>query len=410
MTNKFRTALVSGAAVAALAAFGLPLVASENIDYDGINKIKQQGLNPDNSKVMEIMSYLTDVYGPRLTGSPNVQKAGDWTVAKMKEWGLVNTALEPWTACPPDAGGARRSAAAPGVAAAVAAAANPPSCSFPRGWANEKFYLQAVSPQQFPIPGTPTGWTPGTNGLVRGEVVLVTETTQEELTAKYGGGKLRGKWVISADAPDVAAYWNPLSERYTKEQLERMDSPEHPAEFGVTPPGGRGGGRGAPAAPAGPGRGGAAGHRHAVQSRRRGCKSEGVIGTLSTAPRGHGIYTIGGSSATNPDTGLTAIVIPAEQYGRIARILDEGHAGHDRSGHQEHLHAQPADVQRRRRDSRHGQGRRDRDARRALRFVARVDGRDRQRRGLGRDARGDAHPQAVGRAAAAHRADRALDR
>ena len=49
-----------------------------------------------------------------------------------------------------------------------------------------------------------------------------------------------------------------------------------------------------------------------------------MIGTLSTAPRGHGIYTIGGSSATNPDTGLTAIVIPAEQYGRIARILAKG--------------------------------------------------------------------------------------
>ncbi len=102
-----------------------------------------------------------------------------------------------------------------------------------------------------------------------------------------------------------------------------MDSPEHPAEFGVTPPGGRGGGRGAPAAPAGPGRGGAAATGTPF-NRTTWLKSEGVIGTLSTAPRGHGIYTIGGSSATNPDTGLTAIVIPAEQYGRIARMLAKG--------------------------------------------------------------------------------------
>ena len=150
------------------------------------------------------MSYLTDVYGPRLTGSPNMQKAGDWTVAKMKEWGLVNTALEPWTACPPDVAAAqaarrrRRRTCRGRGAGGGGGRGNPPSCGFPRGWANEKFYMQAVSPQQFPIPGTPTGWTPGTNGLVRGEVVLVTETTQEELTAKYGGGKLRGKWVISA--------------------------------------------------------------------------------------------------------------------------------------------------------------------------------------------------------------------
>ena len=117
--------------------------ASEKIDYDAINKIKQQGLNPQTSQVMEISSWLTDVHGPRLTGSPNIQKAGEWAVAKMKEWGLQNVALEPW--------GDRN--------------------GFDRGWANEKFYMAAVSPQAFPIPGTPTGWTPGTNGLVRGEVV-----------------------------------------------------------------------------------------------------------------------------------------------------------------------------------------------------------------------------------------------
>src|SRR3954471_24955466 len=98
----------------------LPLgAASEKIDYEAINKIKQQGLNPQNSKVMEISSWLTDVYGPRLTGSPNVQKAGDWAVAKMKEWGLANAALEPWA----DRNG------------------------FDRGWTNDKFYMAAVSPQ-----------------------------------------------------------------------------------------------------------------------------------------------------------------------------------------------------------------------------------------------------------------------
>ena len=124
MTKSIRTALVAGVAALCLAAFGLPLVASEQIDYDGINKIKQQGLDPTNSKVMETMSYLTDVYGPRLTGSPNVQKAGDWAVAKMKEWGLVNVSLEPWTACPPDVAATLASgqrAGAPGGAAAVAA-------------------------------------------------------------------------------------------------------------------------------------------------------------------------------------------------------------------------------------------------------------------------------------------------
>ena len=85
-------------AVLLTAAAALPLgAASERIDYQAINKIKQQGLNPQNSQVMDISSWLTDVYGPRLTGAPNTQKAGEWAVAKMKEWGLQNVALEPWT-------------------------------------------------------------------------------------------------------------------------------------------------------------------------------------------------------------------------------------------------------------------------------------------------------------------------
>jgi hypothetical protein len=182
---------------------------------------------------------------------------------------------------------------------------------------------------------------------------LITETTEQELKAKYAG-QLRGKWVISASAPDVAAYWNAPAKRYTKDELENMDSPNRTNEFGVTPPGGgagRGGGRGAPApaaaapapgapaagappapgapaaaaAAAGGGRGGGGGRGAGAGgfNRTEWLKSEGVIGTLSTAPRGHGVYTIGGSATTNPDTALMAITIPAEQYGRIARMLDK---------------------------------------------------------------------------------------
>ncbi|HWK11234.1 MAG TPA: hypothetical protein VNR64_14335, partial [Vicinamibacterales bacterium] len=149
----------AGLAAAAIAA-ALPLgAASERIDYQAIEKIKQQGLDPAHSKVMDIASWLTDVNGPRLTGSPNIQKAADWAVQEMQSWGLQNVTREPWTN-----------------------RAN----FFPHGWQNDKFYMAAVAPQPFPIPGTPMAWTPGTNGLVRGDVVLVTETTQEDLQ-KYAG-------------------------------------------------------------------------------------------------------------------------------------------------------------------------------------------------------------------------------
>lgn len=265
----------------------LPLgAAGEKIDYQGINKIKEQGLQAQNSKVMEISSWLTDVYGPRLTGSPNTQKAGEWAVAKMKEWGLENVALEKW----------------------------PDQTMFARGWANEKFYMAAVSPQAFPIPGTPSGWTPGTNGLIRGEVILVSETTQEDVQ-KYAG-KLKGKWVLTQAAPDVAAYWSAPATRSTTEELERMELATPPGpEFGIpAPPSGRFGG------PLGGGRGqGGA----TPFNRNEFFRTEGALGILSTAPRGHGIYTISGSRATDPAQSLPTVVIPAEQYGRMARMLQK---------------------------------------------------------------------------------------
>ena len=277
------------AAVVAGVLATLPLgAAGEKIDYEAINKIKEQGLQPQNSKVMEISSWLTDVYGPRLTGSPNTQKAGEWAVAKMKEWGLQNVALEKW----------------------------PDQTMFPRGWANEKFYLAAVSPQSFPIPGTPTGWTPGTDGLVRGDVILVTETTQEDVQ-KYAG-KLKGKWVLTQAAPDVPAFWTAPATRTTTGELEQMELATPPAqEFGVAPPAGRGGGRqgGAPFG----GRGGQGGAP--PFNRNEFFRAEGALGILSTAARGHGIYVIGGNRATDPAQSLTTVVIPAEQYGRMARML-----------------------------------------------------------------------------------------
>ena len=90
---KTRHTFLVGAFVAVLAA--LPLAAdwpvTEKIDLDAVYRIKEEGLQ--RSKVMEIESYLTDVYGPRLTGSPNIKEAADWAQKTMKEWGLANVHL-----------------------------------------------------------------------------------------------------------------------------------------------------------------------------------------------------------------------------------------------------------------------------------------------------------------------------
>lgn len=270
------------AAVAAGLLASLPLgAASEKIDYEAINKIKQEGMQ--NSKVMEISSWLTDVHGPRLTGSPNMMKGAEWAMQQMKEWGLQNVRIENW--------------ASPN--------------NFSRGWTNDKFYMAAVAPMSFPIPGTPTAWTPGTNGLVKGDVILVTETAEEDLK-KYAG-KLKGKWILTQAAPDVPAYWTAPARRETPQSLEAMEmNPPAGFEFGVANPnaagrGGPGGGRGALG--------------QGSFNRSEFFFAEGAIGTLSTAPRGHGIYTISGNRAADPAKTLPGVVIAAEQYGRMARLL-----------------------------------------------------------------------------------------
>jgi hypothetical protein len=268
-------------------AVGLPLrAADEPIDYVSLEKIKTEGYQ--NSQVMEIASWLTDVHGPRLSGSPNIQQAGEWAVAEMQKWGLTNVALEPWTE----------------------------NRGFERGWTNDKFYLAAVDPQSFPIPGTPRAWTPGTDGLIRGQAILVTETEEADLQQYVG--KLRGAFVLPSAPPDVPAFWEPQARRLTGEDLDRRAAPRVPAaEFGA---GGGRAGRGG----AGAGRGGRGG-RGSGFSRDEFFREQGVAMVFATHARGHGIYSIGGANrSADPATLLPNISIPAEQYGRIARMLQKG--------------------------------------------------------------------------------------
>ena len=355
---------------------GLPLRAAEKkaetINLTDINKIKAEGMQ--HSQVMELNSWLSDVYGPRLTGSPNVEKGANWAMGRMKEWGLVNVKLEPWT---------NRN-------------------GFERGWSNDKFYMQAVSPQKFAIPGTPMGWTPGTKGLVSGEVVLVTANNEADL-AKYKG-KLRGKWVITSPAPEVPAEWAAPATRFTNDELlalEKATTPGRGRVFGAAPEAApaTAGGNAIPAAktpaaslkpavstkPEGPAKpatppavapkqpavhttsttqtisatwptpaepkpaapaaapatstapkppaanadtqsqprrpyGGRGGRRY-VDTRGDFFAAEGARGVISTQARGHGLYMIDGNRSTDPEKSVPKIMVAAEQYGRIARML-----------------------------------------------------------------------------------------
>ena len=283
--------VVAVATLAATLAF-VPLAAQqpqEKIDYEAIYKIKDEGFA--RSQVMNIMSWLTDVYGPRLTNSPGFRKAGEWAVKEMSSWGLANVKLEPWTG---------------------------PTGPFGRGWSNDKFYMQATTPGgSFPIIGMSQAWTPGTEGLVSGDAILAVIDTPEDL-AKFKG-QLKGKWVLSAAMRDVPALWTPPAQRYTTEQLKDLET-----ETDTAPRAGRGGRAGAPGRAGGPA-GGRGGAQSLAAQRTQFYKDEGVLG-LITPGRGDGGTVFvqgGGSREPNAPAGLPSIAIAVEHYGRIARTLEK---------------------------------------------------------------------------------------
>ena len=258
----------------------------EKVDYEAIYKIKDEGFA--RSQVMNIMSWLTDVYGPRLTNSPGFRKSGEWAVAEMTSWGLSNVKLEPWVG------------------------ANGP---FGRGWSNDKFYMQATTPGgSFPIIGMSQAWTHGTTGPVSGDAVVAVIETPDDF-AKFKG-QLKGKWVLTAALRDVPALWTPPAQRYTSEELAELRS-----DTDARPRVGRGGRAGGPGRAAGPG--GRGGGQSLTQQRTQFFKDEGVLGLIAPGRGDGGTVFVGGGGSREPNApaGLPSITIAVEHYGRIARTL-----------------------------------------------------------------------------------------
>jgi len=159
---------------------------------DPIERIKDEGMN--RSQVMQTLSYLSDVIGPRLTGSPGLRRANEWTRDKLTEWGLQNAHLEAWG-------------------------------PFGRGWALREFSAEVIAPVAIPLIAYPKAWSPGTNGTLTAEVVYVDAKDENEL--QNFKGKLRGKIVLSSPMREVKAHFDPLGERLNDKQLlELADAPD----------------------------------------------------------------------------------------------------------------------------------------------------------------------------------------
>lgn len=164
---------------------------------DPIVRIKDEGMN--RSQVMKTLSYLSDVIGPRLTGSPNMKRANEWTRDQLTQWGLENGHLESWG-------------------------------PFGRGWALKEFSAQVIAPQSIPLIAYPKAWSPGVN-IKNGEVVYVDAKDENDL--QRFKGKLRGKIVLTGSLREVKAHFEAPGRRMTeKDLLELSDAPEPGARSG----------------------------------------------------------------------------------------------------------------------------------------------------------------------------------
>ncbi|HEY6252419.1 MAG TPA: M20/M25/M40 family metallo-hydrolase [Candidatus Angelobacter sp.] len=172
----------------------------EKVDLDMVSKIRYEGFR--NSKIMEIASGLMDGIGQRLTGSPNVKRANEWTRDKLSEFGLVNAHLEAWS-------------------------------PFGRGWANQYVNVRMLGPDIATLIAYPRAWTPGTNDAIQAQVVRVEiHPTPGEMArdmAKYKG-KLAGKIILYGDDPELKLPAEPLVERLDEKALSQIEQYPIPSE------------------------------------------------------------------------------------------------------------------------------------------------------------------------------------
>jgi carboxypeptidase Q len=162
-------------------------LAQDTPDPAMTQKIREEGLN--HSNVMDIAFHLTDASGPRLSGSPGLKRAQDWAVSELKTWGMTNAKREAWG-------------------------------KFGKGWEVQKNYVAMTVPYYHALIAIPKAWTPGTNGPIKGDVVLVKADTTTDLD-KYKG-TLKGKIVIFDTKPGVERTYKADGIRYTDEDLDKM--------------------------------------------------------------------------------------------------------------------------------------------------------------------------------------------
>lgn len=255
--------------------FTITSIAQEKIDYQMMQRIRQEGLQ--NSKIPELMSYLCDIYGPRLTASPQYREAGKWVTEKLKEFGLTNTQMEPFNLSG-------------------------------RGWELKKFYAAMISPQYMPLIAYPKAWTVGLDEVIKGNAILLDVKKEEDLN-QYKG-KLKDAIVLIKGEQEVTLSFEAEATRFNDDDLKKLQmAPDGTGRRNFTPE-----------------------QFEQLRAQRelqnkiiKFIKEEGGKVILEPSRGKHGTIFVqsGGSYKKGSEIPLTQIVVSVEQYNRIVRILQK---------------------------------------------------------------------------------------
>ncbi|HTG87627.1 MAG TPA: M28 family peptidase, partial [Pyrinomonadaceae bacterium] len=269
-----------------LSMLSLP-IAAQNGGGDMVSRIRKEAM--ERSQIMKTMHMLTDVYGPRLTGSPNHKAAADWAVKQMTSWGLENAHLEPWNFNHP-------------------------------GWLNERLTAHLISPVKDPLVCEVLAWTPSTKGTVQAkayQLVLPERPSQEQLTIFLNNykTKVRGRIVMVGKAATVPVNLNPPAKRITDEQAQRRYGPNAaPFAFPTPSP--------TPTPAANAPR--PLTNRQINEQLDAFLKDNGALVRVNDAGREFRQIRAFNNNTYDVDKVVPTVVMSNEDFGRITRILNDG--------------------------------------------------------------------------------------
>jgi carboxypeptidase Q len=266
-----------------LSLLSLPARSQQSESQDDIrDRIRKEGM--EHSQILKTMHMLADVYGPRLTGSPNHKRAAEWAIKQMTDWGLVNGHLEPWDFKHP-------------------------------GWLNERLTAHIVSPVKDSLVCEVLAWTPSTRGTVRAkahQIVLPERPTQAQLTEYFAKekGKVSGRIVLVGKHQIVPVNLTPAPKRSDDKQIaERFDPDARPSPRPTPSP--------TPAPPL------LAAQQIADQVDKF-LKDSGALVRVNDAGREHGQIRAFNNRTFDVTKVVPTVVMRNEDYGRISRILADG--------------------------------------------------------------------------------------